>query len=215
MDGRFVSYLRVSTVKQGVSGLGLEAQRRAVTDYLNGGRWKMLAEFVEVESGSTSNRPQLQAALDRCKLTGATLLVAKMDRLTRDLHFLTGLQLAGVAFTAVDNPQANEMTVQILASVAQAERKAISARTKAALAASPKKLGGWRGGPKSDGKMARAARAAKSAEFNTRVLPIASRLRAEGNSLRAIAAELTNMGVQTSRGGSWTAAAVNAVLASA
>jgi DNA invertase Pin-like site-specific DNA recombinase len=110
-------------------------------------------EFVEVESGKHSDRPQLQAALARCRATGATLVIAKLDRLSRDLHFLTGLQKAGLPFVAADNPTANELTIHILAAVAQAERKAISDRTKAALAAAKARgvrLGGYRDGARPD-----------------------------------------------------------------
>ena len=146
--GSYVSYCRVSTVRQGRSGLGLEAQQRAVSDFLNGGSWKLVGEFVEVESGKKAdNRPQLAAALKTCRLKNATLVVAKLDRLSRDAHFLLGLQNAGVRFVAVDMPEANEMTVGIMAVVAQAERKMISQRTIAALAAAKergKKLGGFR-----------------------------------------------------------------------
>ncbi len=91
-QGKFVSYLRVSTDKQGRSGLGLEAQRKAVEDFLNGGSWKLISEFVEVESGSRNERPKLAAALSLCRLHGATLVIAKLDRLSRDAHFLLGLQ---------------------------------------------------------------------------------------------------------------------------
>ena len=149
--GSFVSYLRVSTQQQGRSGLGLEAQRRAVLDYLDGGKWKLVAEFVEVESGKRDDRPKLQAALSYCKLTGATLVIAKLDRLSRDAHFLLGLQKelqkSGLRFIAADMPEANELTIGIMAVVAQAERKMISDRTKAALQAAKAKgtrLGGWR-----------------------------------------------------------------------
>ena len=134
-QGRFVSYLRVSTDRQGRSGLGLEAQRKAVDDFLNGGRWKLIAEFVEVESGKRDDRPKLAEALALCRLHNAVLVIAKLDRLSRDAHFLLGLQKAGVRFVAADMPEANEMVVGIMAVVAQAERKMISARTKAALAA--------------------------------------------------------------------------------
>jgi DNA invertase Pin-like site-specific DNA recombinase len=134
-QGKFVSYLRVSTDKQGRSGLGLEAQRKAVEDFLNGGRWTLLEEFVEVESGSRDGRPKLAEGLALCRLHGATLVIAKLDRLSRDAHFLLGLQKANVKFVAADMPEANEMVVGIMAVVAQAERKMISARTKAALAA--------------------------------------------------------------------------------
>ena len=134
--GKFVSYLRVSTKRQGESGLGLEAQRRAVEDFLNGGNWQLVKEHVEVESGKHDhNRPALHAALEACKVYGATLVIAKLDRLSRDAHFLLGLQKAGVKFVAADMPEANEMVVGIMALVAQAERRMISERTKAALQA--------------------------------------------------------------------------------
>ena len=134
-EGKFVSYLRVSTAKQGASGLGLEAQRTAVANFLNGGRWSVIRELVEIESGKRDNRPKLAEAMALCRLHGATLLVAKLDRLSRDAAFLMNLQKAGVRFIAADMPEANEMTVGIMAVVAQAERKAISRRTKEALAA--------------------------------------------------------------------------------
>src|ERR687889_688275 len=118
-EGRFVSYLRVSTDRQGRSGLGLEAQRKAVEDFLNGGRWKLIAEFVEVESGKRDDRPKLAEALALCRLHGATLVIAKLDRLSRDAHFLLGLQKAGVRFVAADMPEANEMVVSIMAVVAR------------------------------------------------------------------------------------------------
>src|SRR6478609_1044909 len=133
--GRYVSYLRVSTDRQGRSGLGLEAQRKAVEDFLNGGRWDLIAEFVEVESGKRDDRPKLAEALGLCRLHNATLVIAKLDRLSRDAAFLLGLQKAGVRFVAADMPEANELVVGIMAVVAQAERKMISTRTKAALAA--------------------------------------------------------------------------------
>src|SRR4249920_1593052 len=134
--GKFVSYLRVSTKRQGESGLGLEAQRKAVSDLLNGGNWQLVEEQVEVESGKHDhNRPALRKALEACKVYGATLVIAKLDRLSRNAHFLTGLHEAGVKFVATDMPEANEMVVTIMAAVAQAERRMISERTKAALAA--------------------------------------------------------------------------------
>ena len=135
--GKFVAYYRVSTKRQGESGLGLEGQRKAVADYLNGGRWELAAEFTETESGTaaTSTRPALQEALAACRRWQATLVIAMLDRLSRDAHFLTGLHNAGVKFVAVDMPEANEMVVTIIAAVAQAERRMISERTKAALAA--------------------------------------------------------------------------------
>src|SRR5918995_5186744 len=122
-QGSFVAYYRVSTDKQGRSGLGLEAQQAAVRDYLNGGNWKLLAEVTEVESGKRSDRPKLDDAMRLCRLHGATLVIAKLDRLSRDAHFLLGLQKAGVDFVAADMPDANKMTVGIMALVAQHERE--------------------------------------------------------------------------------------------
>jgi DNA invertase Pin-like site-specific DNA recombinase len=133
--GRFVAYYRVSTAKQGRSGLGLDAQREAVRAYLNGGNWTLLAEHTEVESGKVDDRPELTNALHTCRLTGATLVIAKLDRLSRDAHFLLGLEKAGVEFVAVDMPNANRLTVRLMAVIAQEEREMITARTKAALAA--------------------------------------------------------------------------------
>ena len=163
-EGNFISYLRVSTAKQGASGLGLEAQRKAVDDYLDGGRWKLRAEFVEIESGKRDDRPELANALKACRAYKATLVIAKLDRLSRDAHFLLGLQKAGVKFVAVDIPEANEMVVGIMAVVAQAERKMISDRTKAALAAAKargKVLGGNRGYTPTNADRAAAAAARK------------------------------------------------------
>lgn len=130
MPHRLVSYLRVSTDRQGRSGLGLEAQRAAVAAHLAGGDWTLLDEMVEVESGKAmADRPQLARAMALCRLTGATLCVAKLDRLSRDAHFLIGLDKADVDFVAMDMPNANKLTVGIMALVAQQEREAISART--------------------------------------------------------------------------------------
>src|SRR6476620_4349785 len=135
-SGRWISYLRVSTDRQGASGLGLEAQRKAVADYLNGGNWTLAAEFVEIESGKRSNnRPQLAAALAACKKHKAKLVIAKLDRLSRNVHFISGLMDAGVEFVACDMPAANKLTIHILAAVAEHEREMISTRTKGALAA--------------------------------------------------------------------------------
>ena len=131
---RHVAYFRVSTVRQGASGLGLDAQRAAVANYLAGAE-PPLAEFVEIESGKRADRPELTKALRQCRSTGATLLVAKLDRLSRDAHFLLGLQKAGVRFVCVDMPEANSLTVGLMAILAQHEREMISRRTKEALAA--------------------------------------------------------------------------------
>src|ERR1035441_4358961 len=133
--GKFISYLRVSTQQQGKSGLGLEAQRESVASHMNGGKWTLVEEVVEVESGKRSDRPQLARALSLCRVHHATLLVAKLDRLARNVAFISALMEAGVAFQAVDLPNANNLTVHIMAAMAEYEAKAISERTKAALAA--------------------------------------------------------------------------------
>lgn len=138
-NGRFVAYYRVSTAKQGASGLGLEAQQAAVATYLNGGQCELIAGFTEVETGKGSNaldkRPQLRAALTAAKKAKATLIIAKLDRLARNVHFISGLLETGVEFVAVDMPNADKTMLQIFATMAEWERDAISARTKAALAA--------------------------------------------------------------------------------
>ena len=196
VDGKFVSYLRVSTARQGASGLGLEAQRKAVGDFLDGGRWTHVREFVEIESGKRDDRPKLAEAMALCRLHGAVLVIAKLDRLSRDAHFLLGLQKAGVRFVAADMPEANEMVVGIMAVVAQAERKMISTRTKAALAAAKArgtKLGGDRGNFAAIADQGRAAgRVARQEKAIARaadVRPIIAELQAGGTtSLAQLAA---------------------------
>lgn len=219
-NGHFVAYYRVSTAKQGRSGLGLAAQQAAVTAYLNGGVWSLAASFTEIESGKRNDRPELAKAMARCRLTGARLVIAKLDRLSRDAAFLIGLQNAGVDFVAADIPDANRLTVGVLAVVAQEEREAISRRTKEALAAAKARgqvLGGWRGGPKVDGATGAAASRAKADDFAARVLPTIGQLKQDGMSLHQIAADLTAKGIMTPRGktATWTATAVRRVLARA
>src|SRR5262249_54333670 len=128
--GKFVAYFRVSTDRQGKSGLRLDAQREAVMNYLNGGSWPLAAEYGEIESGKHNERPQLLAALAACKKLRARLVIAKLDRLSRNLAFIAALMDSGVEFVAVDNPHANKLTIHILAAVAQHEREMISQRTK-------------------------------------------------------------------------------------
>jgi DNA invertase Pin-like site-specific DNA recombinase len=221
MDGRFVSYLRVSTQKQGASGLGEEAQRKAVADYLNGGNWKLVAEVKEIESGKRDdNRPKLQEAMTLCRLHNATLVIAKLDRLSRDAHFLLGLQKAGVRFTCCDMPDANELTIGIMAVVAQAERQMISQRTKVALQAAKargKQLGGDRGNfadIAARGRALGAAKRSQKADGRAKDLaPVIEQIRHEGaRSLREIAAALNAKAIPTSRGGEWSAVQVKRVL---
>jgi DNA invertase Pin-like site-specific DNA recombinase len=150
--GNFVAYYRVSTQRQGRSGLGKEAQQEAVRSYLNGGDWKLKGEFEEVESGKRKDRPKLAEALAACRVHDAKLVIARLDRLARNAHFLLGLKEAGVEFVAVDMPEANHLTVGIMALVAEHTAKVISDNTKAALAAAKrrgKKLGGFRAGASS------------------------------------------------------------------
>src|SRR4051794_23847656 len=217
---RFVSYLRVSTDRQGRSGLGLEAQRKAVADFLSGGRSDLVAEFVEVESGKRDDRPKLAEALATCGLYGATLVIAKLDRLSRDAHFLLGLEKAGVDFVAADMPSANRLTVGIMAMVADEERRMISKRTKDALAAAKargKRLGGDRGNLPAVADQGRALSLAKRQEKASRraadLGPIIAELQASGaTSLRQIAAGLNARGIMTARGGAWSAVQVTRVL---
>lgn len=217
-SGKFVSYFRVSTARQGASGLGLEAQQKAVADYLNGGNWSVLASFIEIESGRKNDRAELAKALAHCRLTGAILVIAKLDRLARDACFLLGLQQAGVEFVAADMPFANRLTVGIMALVAEEEAKAISARTTAALAASKArgtKLGGWRGGPKVDGKLGAAAGAKNADAFADSVRPTIHALKDEGLSWAAIVASLTAQEIKTARGKPWGISSVRNVMARA
>src|SRR6516164_7290679 len=219
--GKFVAYYRVSTGKQAASGLGLEAQKNPVADFLNGGRWTLLDEFIEVESGKNSDRPQLSRALALCRLHKATLVVAKLDRLARNLHFLSGLMEAGVEFVACDLPSANKLTIHVLAAVAEAEALAISQRTKAALAAAKARgvvLGGDRGNltDKIRHKAHRNSirvRQKRAAKYVGDLMPIIDDVRAEGaESLREIAAALNERGIPASWGGAWSAVQVQRIL---
>jgi DNA invertase Pin-like site-specific DNA recombinase len=217
-EGSFVAYYRVSTEKQGRSGLGLDAQRKAVMDYLNGGTWKVAGEFTEVESGRKADRPALAKALQACRVHGAKLVIAKLDRLSRDAHFLLGLEKAGVDFVAADMPHANRLTVGIMAMVADEERRMISARTKAALQAAKArgtKLGGFRGKVITPEARAASLRARQEqALARARDLaPIIEELKASGaTSLGQIAAELNARGIKTARGSKWSVGQVQRVL---
>ena len=217
--GAFVLYFRVSTDRQGKSGLGLDAQRAAVATFLNGGAWTVAAEFTEIESGKNNDRAELARAIRACRVYGAKLLIAKLDRLSRDAHFLLGLEKAGIDFVAADNPTANRLTVGILAMVADEEGRIISARTKAALAAAKARgtvLGGNRGSVVDDAARAASAvaRAAKAAGRAADLAPIVAEIRTAGaSSLREIAAALNAKGITAPRGGEWASTQVRALLA--
>jgi DNA invertase Pin-like site-specific DNA recombinase len=217
--GKFVSYLRVSTKRQGRSGLGIEAQREAVTCFLDGGRWRLVAEFVEHESGRRGDRPELARALAACRAHRATLVVAKLDRLSRDAAFLLTLRNSGVRFVAADMPEANELTVGVLALVAEYEARAISERTKAALAAARRrgvKLGMPNLTDRARRQGAEASAAARSASADQRahdLAPVVAQVQAKGvTSLRGLADALNGQGIEAPRGGTWSPMAVSRLL---
>ena len=203
---RFVTYYRVSTEKQGRSGLGLEAQRAAVEAHVAGARGSVCAEFLEVESGRKRDRPQLASALAATRAHRAVLVIAKLDRLARNVHFVSGLMESGVEFVAADMPTVNRLTVHILAAVAEEEARMISARTKAALAAA-KARGVRLGNPNltaGSAEQARAANAAKSGRARVRaadVLPFIEQARRAGAiTLQQLADALASRGVPTPSG---------------
>ena len=219
-NGKYISYLRVSTAKQGESGLGIEAQRAAVETWLNGGNWQLIEEVVEIESGrSHRNRPALAQALDACRRYGAKLIISRLDRLSRDPVFLLSLRDAGIDFVAVDLPSANRMTIGVMALVAEQEREAISQRTRAALAAA-KARGVQLGNPRPEtarfhdrtlaaaaGAKGRATAQQVADRFAELVRPLLQKELAR-LSANAAALELNRRGVQTARGGKWTARSV-------
>ena len=206
----FVAYYRVSTDRQGESGLGLEAQRAAVSRFTHGA--SLLAEYREIESGKRhTNRPQLAAALERCRRDRATLVIARLDRLARNVHFVSGLMESGVDFVAVDMPTANRLTIHILAAVAEHEREAISQRTKAALGAA-KARGTKLGNPRWQTSIERARSARNPVPPSPALLATMRKHRAEGWTLRRIAEDLNALGLRSPRGASWHASTVRACL---
>lgn len=216
-DGKFIAYYRVSTDRQGRSGLGVEAQREAVTRYLNGGNWQLLEEFVEVESGKRDdNRPQLAAALAACRKHKATLVIAKLDRLARNVAFIANLMDSKVEFVAVDLPTANRLTLHIMAAFAEHEREMISARTRAALAI--RKAQGVKMGNRTNLAEAQAKGAAamkrEADAFAANVLPVIDRIKKTTGvtSFNAIAKALNERGVKTAKGGTWAAATVRNIM---
>lgn len=217
MPRKYISYLRVSTDKQGRSGLGLEAQRESIRGYLGGN--DLLGEYVEIESGKKSDRPQLTDALKHCKLTGAELVIAKLDRLSRNAHFLLTLQEEGVKFVAADMPEANNLTVGIMAMVAQQEREAISRRTKEALQqarARGRKLGNPNGAKHLRGRgnsEAVDAVRSKADKFAESLRDTISMLNQSGiTSSRGLALALNQRGILTARGGRWHQSTVSNLL---
>ena len=216
---KYIAYYRVSTAKQGQSGLGLEAQQTAVADYLKSNAGALVTEYTEIQSGSKDNRPELQAALRQCRLTGAILLIAKLDRLSRNRSFLMNVQDSSVQFVAVDMPEANHFTVGLMACLADYERQLISERTTAALKAA-KARGVKLGNPRLDEfrnidtTAAREAKSAKAKERNAEILEVVKEITAEAGrlSLRQIATQLNHAGYTTARGKAWQATSVMRVL---
>jgi DNA invertase Pin-like site-specific DNA recombinase len=215
VSDKLVAYSRVSTDKQGRSGLGLEAQEAAVDRFAKARGGEIAARFVEVESGKRNDRPELANALAACRKHRATLVIAKLDRLARNVAFIANLMESGVDFIAVDMPSATRLTIHILAAVAEHEREMISARTKAALQAR-KARGGRLGAPDPTiGGAAGAARVkAQATAHADNVLPLIDSVRASGiESLAGIAAALNARGVKSARGGAWHPATVARVIA--
>lgn len=216
-----ISYLRVSTAHQGRSGLGLEAQRQAINSFLAHAKATELAAFTEVESGKNNARPELGNALALAKATGATLVIAKLDRLSRNAAFLLSLRDSGVRFVAADMPEANELTIGIMALVAQQEREAISKRTREALAAA-KARGQRLGNPNGAAPLKRAAKgnsaavervAGITALRDEGLRPFVRQLQAEGyETLQCLADSLNAKGFKTARGGTWHRSTVRLLL---
>lgn len=211
-SAKFVAYYRVSTDKQGIRGLGIAAQETAVRDYLNGGHWELVGQFTEVESGKRNDRPELAKALAECRLRKATLIIAKLDRLARNVAFISNLMESKADFVAVDFPQANRLTIHILAAVAEHEARMISERTKAALA-EKKKQGKPLGRPNPE--IAAYARQGSAAGLRVRrekarerardLQPALNAIRAKGvTSHNGIARELNALGHTAPKGGSWS-----------
>lgn len=213
-QARFVAYLRVSTARQGASGLGLEAQRSAVQAYLASGGHQLAAEFVEVESGKRDDRPQLAAALAACRLHRATLVIAKLDRLARNVRFIAGIMDSGVDFVACDMPHANRLTLHLMAAMAEHEAMAISERTKAALAAAKVrgvKLGNPNGaahlleGCKDAARASVEARHKRMHAIASDLDPILREMISQGiTGTSAQTRELNRLGVTAPSGGHWS-----------
>ncbi len=213
---KYVTYYRVSTQRQGISGLGLDAQRAAVEQYIQGRAKTVMAEFVEVETGRGANalekRPQLRLALEACRKTGATLLIAKLDRLARNVYFVSGLMESRVKFVACDMPEANDLTIHLMAAFAEYEAKRISERTKEALAAAKARgvvLGAT--GP-ANLKRCNDQRQQKAEEFRQRIHPVLDGMAAQGLSRRAMVERLNELGIRAPMGGSWSLGQVQRII---
>jgi len=222
---KLVAYYRVSTKGQERSGLGLEAQKTAVGEYARQTGGAVTAEYTETETGKTSNRPNLAEAIGHTRLSAATLVIAKLDRLARNVHFTSGLMESGVEFVACDNPDANKLTIHLLAAMAEHEATQISNRTKDALQAAKArgtKLGSarpghWEGREHLRGwakatKAAATRRAEKAREEYAFLVPTLQRMQQEGKSFQKMADWLNGQGHTTRRGAAFTSAIVWRIL---
>jgi DNA invertase Pin-like site-specific DNA recombinase len=215
---RYVAYFRVSTQKQGRSGLGLDAQKQAVSDYLQQFGGTLVAEFMEVESGKRPDRPEFTKAADYAELSNATLLVAKLDRLSRDLHFVTSLQKRGIKFKLCDLPEIDNLTIHILAAMAEHEARMISVRTKQAMQEA-KKRGVVLGNPKLAIQRNRVVisanrkRTTDQAQWQSKIIKVIEHLEQSENitTCKAIADELKKRGLQTARGGQFSVPIVSRI----
>jgi DNA invertase Pin-like site-specific DNA recombinase len=214
MTPKFVAYYRVSTTKQGINGLGMDAQRDAVGNYLKGRDGTLIAEFAEVESGKRNQRREMQKAIALCRKEGATLLIAKLDRLARNAAFLLNLRDSGVDFIATDMPHADKFTVGIMALVAEKEREMISQRTKDGLAAAKRrgiKLGNPR--PSHAVQLAVAANRKRAKNHSEQIVPVIVEIqKAHVTTLRAIAHCLNVRGFKTPNGRAFAAQSVKNAL---
>ncbi|MBT0666278.1 recombinase family protein [Geobacter pelophilus] len=215
---KYIAYYRVSSQKQGKSGLGLEAQKKMVADFIAANNGELVGEYTEVESGKVDSRPELAKAMRQADLVKGQLLVAKLDRLSRSLHFLTSLQKNQVNFVIADMPHCDSFTVHIYGALAQKERERISSTTKAGLErarARGVKLGTNNLKPElvaeASAKGVQVLKA-QAADFANKVMPTITALKDQGKGLREIARELDKIGVLTARGKQWTPTAVNNVL---
>lgn len=204
----YIAYYRVSTDRQGASGLGLDAQRAAVSRHI-GEHGQLVAEYTEIESGRRhTNRPQLLAALEECRKRRAVLLIARLDRLARNVAFIANLMESKADFIAVDMPQATRLTIHILAAVAEHEREMISKRTKAALAEA-KRRGTTLGNPRIEEARPLAVAAHHAKRPAPEVAKLMSEWRAQGKTLRAIATDLNRLNIRPARGRQWYASSVS------
>jgi DNA invertase Pin-like site-specific DNA recombinase len=216
VEGKFVAYFRVSTQKQGVNGLGMDAQRETVRQFLKAGG-ELVGEFVEVETGKGANalakRPQLAAALALCKKTGAKLLIAKLDRLARNVHFVSGLMESKVKFVACDMPEANDLTIHVMAAFAEHEAKRISQRTKEGLAAAKARGVVLGVAGLSNLKTNLDERKKKSVLFANDLKPLIDGFIAQKLSQRRMVNALNRCGVKTAGGGDWSLVQLQRALA--